>query len=112
MVGIFHGASDGGGGSAQFYLDGIPGALETIGGDLQDAGGDDGLWYIGTTRGPASGFSWDGLLDEIAIYNRALTPVEIQNHIALANIPEPTSSALLGLLGIASLLRRKRRRLV
>ena len=68
-----------------------------LGGTLQDAGGDNGLWYIGTTRGPASNFNCNGLIDEVAIYPRALTEGEISEHIRLASVPEPASWLLLGL---------------
>lgn len=116
IVGIFNGESDGGGGTVTIFVDGIQGTSNTIGGNLQNAGGDDGLWYIGRTRSPNSGFAWDGLLDEVAIYNYALTPQQIQSHIAAAfqtdspSVPEPSSIAGLlglGLFGIGAAFKRK-----
>jgi hypothetical protein len=88
VVGIFEGESDGGGvATGIVYLDGERQIdFETIG-DLQDAGGDDGLWYIGRTRQPNSNFGWLGLIDEVAVYPFALSEEQIQNHIALAQSP-------------------------
>jgi hypothetical protein len=69
------------------YLDGERQIdFDTVG-DLQDAGGDDGQWYIGRTRGPISGFAWLGLIDEVAIYPYALTEEQVQNHYTLAQNP-------------------------
>ena len=97
-------------GTATIFVDGIQGTTTTIGGDLQDAGGDDGLWYIGRSRSPNSGFAWDGSLDEVAIYDYALSSQQIQSHINAASqsetIPEP-SAILVPLLGLGAILRRK-----
>jgi hypothetical protein len=64
--------------------------------------------------GEAEGFELDGLLDEVAIYDRALTGAEI---VQLANdrtgsIAEPGTLALLGvgLIGLGYRARRSRRR--
>jgi hypothetical protein len=84
VVGIFHGESDGGEGTGIVYLDGERQIDFPFGGDLQDAGGDDGSWYIGRTRAADSPFTWLGLIDEVAIYPFALTEAQIDNHIALA----------------------------
>ena len=69
------------------YLDGVPGNSIALSGVLGDAGGDDGLWYLARTRGPDSGFAWDGVLDEIAIYPHGLSEEQINNHIAIAMRP-------------------------
>ncbi len=84
VVGIFEGESDGGSGTGIVYLDGERQIDVELGGDLQDAGGDDGSWYIGRTRGPQSGFAWLGLIDEVAIYPYALSEEQINNHLDLA----------------------------
>ncbi|MDA0811371.1 MAG: LamG domain-containing protein [Verrucomicrobia bacterium] len=88
VVGIFFGDADGGGGTATIFLDGEQGEEMVDGGNLADGGGDDGLWYIGRTRTPTSGFAWKGLLDEVAVYDRALTEAEILEHYE-AGKPEP-----------------------
>jgi len=54
--------------------------------------------------------SFDGMLDEIALYDRALSPYEIWYHYTGEMIPEPTTLALMGLGGLALALRRRRRR--
>jgi predicted SpoU family rRNA methylase len=87
VVGIFFGDADGGGGTATIFLDGVQGEQLVDGGNLADGGGDDGLWYIGRTRAPDSGFAWKGLLDEVALYDRALTEEEIVAHYELGKPP-------------------------
>jgi hypothetical protein len=91
VVGIFSGESDGGGGTGVVYLDGERQIDFVAGGNLRDAGGDDGQWYIGRSRNPTSGFAWLGVIDEVAIYPLELTEAQIKNHISLAmginNIP-------------------------
>ena len=88
VVGIFEGESDGGGvATGMVYLDGERQIdFESVG-DLQDAGGDDGSWYVGRTRNPDSGFGWLGLIDEVAIYPFVLSEEQILNHINLAMSP-------------------------
>jgi hypothetical protein len=106
VVGVYDATT----GNGTVYLDGVAGAPFALGGNLQNAGGDDGQWYIGTTRGPASGFAWDGLIDEVAIYPGALTSEQVQNHIRLASIPEPSSLILLA-VGLVSWSLSRRRKL-
>ncbi|MDG2385244.1 MAG: hypothetical protein P8N76_26470 [Pirellulaceae bacterium] len=91
VVGIFAGESDGGDGTGIVYLDGERQIDFEGSGDLQDAGGDDGSWYIGRTRKSDSNFAWLGLIDEVAIYPFELTEEQIANHIALAMGPVRTS---------------------
>ena len=66
-------------------------------------------------RRATTGASYDGLLDDFAVWDRALTADEIQsiysaglNGWTFTGIPEPTTMALLG-LGALGLLRRRRR---
>ncbi|MCH1509394.1 MAG: LamG domain-containing protein [Akkermansiaceae bacterium] len=65
---------------------------------------------IGAARpnsGDAGYRPYDGLLDEVAIYDSVLTPAQINAH-ATNSIPEPGSALLLSLGGLV-LLRRNRR---
>jgi MYXO-CTERM domain-containing protein len=48
--------------------------------------------------------SWNGLIDEVRVYDSALTLGELD---ALSAIPEPAASAL-GVLGMLAFLRRRR----
>jgi len=55
----------------------------------------------------SSAYSHDGLIDEVAIWDRALTPAQVA-YIYNYGVPEPATLALLG-LGSLSLLYRKRK---
>lgn len=70
---------------------------------------------------PSGDRDWDGMIDELAVWNRALTAAEINNAntgagadslyqrgLAGLAVPEP-SAALLGGLGMLALLRRRSR---
>jgi hypothetical protein len=61
---------------------------------------------IGASRERAYG--WNGGIDDILVYNRALSPVEISELAQL--VPEPTISTLVGAGVICTLLRMSRRR--
>jgi hypothetical protein len=68
----------------------------------------DSVFGVGTTSisdGGASTYGFNGLLDELKIYDNALTNTEIAS---LAVIPEPSATALIGLAGLALFLRRRR----
>lgn len=102
------GVYDGTTGEGVVYLDGVAGETFALGEALRNAGGDDGNWYIGTTRGPASNFNWDGWIDEVAVYNKALSAEEISSHANF--VPEPSGVSLL-LLGLLMGITRFRKRL-
>lgn len=51
---------------------------------------------------------FDGKIDEVAFYDSALSAQDIAAHYAAATVPEPSSAALLGLGGLALILRRRK----
>lgn len=76
----------------------------------QDADGD--IFRLGvTTAGGGGNVQYQGLIDELVIYDRALTESDAAAHFAAAQIPEPSTLilAVLGLLGVLGLRRRRRR---
>jgi hypothetical protein len=85
LVGVFSG------GTVTIYVDGVKGSEQTIGGVLQDAGPSPDRVMIGATRtGSAGSFNFKGLIDEVAIYDTALTPAQIRAHFR-ASQPAPPS---------------------
>jgi Concanavalin A-like lectin/glucanases superfamily len=84
LVGIF---SDG---VATIFVDGVQGSAPNIGGVLQDAGPDPDRVMIGATRsGTVSSFNFKGCIDEVAIYDYALSAAQIRTHFRTAQPPEP-----------------------
>lgn len=74
-------------GTLQVFVDGVPGAPVTIGGTLRDGGPVPDRVLIGGTRDGASGsYNWKGLLDEVVIYNHALSPNRILAHLNGASV--------------------------
>ncbi|MGD1978655.1 MAG: LamG domain-containing protein [Akkermansiaceae bacterium] len=84
----------------------IDGALANSSTGVEALDAFNGIITIGSEGNNANN-GFDGLIDDFAVFDRALTPAEIQN-FSTNPIPEP-GSALLGLLG-AGLLMAKRRR--
>lgn len=87
MIGIF---SDG---VLSIYIDGIKGSEANIGGGLQNAGPAPDRIMIGATRtGTEGSFNFKGLIDEVAIYDYALTVAQIRSHFRAvqAGAPEAT----------------------
>lgn len=80
LVGVFAG------GMMRVYLDGVSGPPVPVGVALHNAGPVPDRVLIGATRDGAGIFSynWTGLIDEVAIYDHALTPAQIQAHMQAA----------------------------
>jgi len=71
-----------------------------------DPGSDPGIG-IGNTQGTQYDFNFNGYVDEISLYSRALSSSEIQ--AIVSQVPEPGSAALVSLGLIGALLRLRRR---
>ena len=82
VVGIFNG------GLVTVWVDGVQGGSQSIGGVLQNAGPSPDRTLIGATgNGSTSSYNFKGLIDEVAIYGRALSPSEVTSHwTALADL--------------------------
>jgi len=91
----------------KFYVDGILRATASATGNIT---ADSGVMTIGRDDGSGSRF-FDGRIDEVAIFDRALSAAEIQEHFnaAIFSIPEP-STGLLAALGVLAVVRQRRRR--
>jgi hypothetical protein len=89
VVGVFTG------GTATVYVDCVKGSEQAIGGVLQNAGPSPDRVMIGATRnGSSSSFNWKGLIDEVALYDHALSPDRILAHYyAALPIPELSINA-------------------
>lgn len=101
----------------QVYLDGVSVTSQTATTSSMSFSG----IHFGYYRGNDASRTLDGMMDEVAVWDRALTSTEINNAnvglaadsvyqrglAGLAVIPEP-STALLGSLGVLALLRRRR----
>ena len=88
LVGVFDG------GIATIYMDGIQGTSVNLGGTLQNAGPVPDRVMAGASRDGNGGgsFNWTGGLDEVAIYDRALSLAEVQEHFTAAGgviVPPP-----------------------
>lgn len=88
------------GDSLTYYLDGLSTSTGLITQELPDA---QPLFFGGDNSG-TDGENWMGLLDEVRIYDNALSAAEVASIV-----PEPTSS-LLVLLGVGMLLLGRRNR--
>ncbi len=64
------------GSDIRIYVDGVLGTItDTVGTLLDDS---TNTWSVGRLPGPQDGRYFSGLIDEVRIYNRALSPDEIK----------------------------------
>lgn len=83
-------------GTGTVYVDGVTGGPgpqtgNIIGGVLQDLGPTPDRVMIGATRnGETSSFNWKGMIDEVAIYNTALSAAQVRAHFRAAQPPPPS----------------------
>ena len=89
----------------RFYIDGVQKSTVI---DSAWAGWDlaSGLNESGVGAGNNGTHSFSGLYDDVRIYDTALTPAEVLE--SMHAIPEPSSTALLGLGSLALILRRRK----
>ncbi len=65
--------------TVSFYVDGI--MVETFAYNFTPDGGELGQLYLGVARGPGNIFyPYRGVMDEVALYDRALTEAELEQH--------------------------------
>jgi concanavalin A-like lectin/glucanase superfamily protein/Big-like domain-containing protein len=80
------------GATARFYVDGVEVASRAFAGNV----GDSNSWQIGAYGSSASGF-FDGVIDEVRIYDRALTRSEIEGDMSIPVPRDTTPPRLTGL---------------
>jgi hypothetical protein len=76
----------------------------TVGGATQSIGGTDDFLLGALSTASGTGFAFTGLLDEVAIYNYALSAEQVFANYNAAAVPEPRSVAIWSLVGMAALL--------
>jgi hypothetical protein len=64
--------------------------------------------FIGHKLSGTAANYYDGVMDEVRIYSDVLTTSEIEGLFTSNAVPEPSSTALLGLGGLALILRRRK----
>lgn len=82
----------------------VNGALKGTG--VEDGEAADGMWRLGAHKN--GGGKYNGLLDEFAVYDYALSDAQVLTHFQAATIPTPAAlPAGLMMLGMLGLRRRK-----
>lgn len=96
-------------GTLTTYIDGVQVAQDAS--LVNDATLGNNAWTLGSSEAAfGNNRDYKGLLDEVAIYGSVLSDAQIASNYALgiSPIPEPSSTALLGLGGLALIMRRRR----
>lgn len=63
--------------------------------------------HIGSGQDDGNNFFWNGNIDDVIIFDEALTAAQI-NDVRTNSVPEPSAFGLLGIAGLGLLLRRRR----
>lgn len=103
--------SDGTTTSIETFIDGLSvGTLTPTTSSIADTG-----LNFGAARNSQTNRGFDGLIDEVALWNRTLTSTDIQevynaglNGQSLTAVPEPTMLGMIGGVAVVALLRRRR----
>jgi hypothetical protein len=101
------------GSTVTFYLNGVATESGSLNVTPTMADGDGPLW-IGDRPGTTEDMSFDGLMDDVAIFNQALNQSQIQSIMngdftAFGVIPEPGTAGLLVLAAVGTAAIRRRR---
>jgi len=98
-------------GTAEYFLDGASLGTAGVGGGASIAG-DGELFVVGNNSHPGiadwATQDFDGLIDELAVFNYGLSGPQIQGLYDAALVPEPSTLVLLGLGSLAFLRIRRR----
>lgn len=92
----------------QVYFDGVPRASNTLNIAMYTSTANDLM--MGAVSWSGDRQEWNGMLDEVAVWNRALSPDEIHTVYEQGTIPEPGTLVLLGVAGCLGVSLRRRRR--
>jgi hypothetical protein len=63
--------------------------------------------HIGSGRDDGRDFYWNGQIDDVVMYDEALSAAQIQN-VMINSVPEPSSTGLIALAAFGFVLRRRR----
>jgi hypothetical protein len=94
VVGVY------GGGLLQLYINGSQVASQPFAGTLRNGGPSPDRVLIGATRDGSNGsYQWKGSIDEVAIYDYAISPAQVMTHY-LAAAPPPMALNLSSPAGV------------